>query len=99
MRINKNTLIFNHLKDNSVDIEDGSCTIIDIQSYGKALKRINENKGVHDWLGRYYRLNWQNTTSAEAKSKYRKIGEVPDIRSGTYHVELTYAEELQLWGV
>ena len=87
-------------KDNSIDISDGSCNIIDIRSYGNALAKINENRGRHDWLGKFYRLNWQNTTTSEDKSKYRKIGKVKDrsLDFG-YHVELTYAEELELWGV
>ena len=86
--------------DNSIDIKNGSCNLIGIQSYGNALQKINENWGVHDWLGIYYRLNWQNTTTREDKYEYRKIGLVDDVRSFSgYHVELTYAEELELWGV
>ena len=45
-------------------------------------------------------MDWKNTTTPEGKSEYRKIGEVNDVRQfNAYHVELTYAEELKLWGV
>ena len=91
--------------DNSISINDGSCDVIEIRSFDKALRRVEKNLGRHDWLGRYVRLDWKNTTESKMSFTYRRKGKVHDvenanvIREKHYHVELYYAEELEYWGV
>ena len=85
-------------------MQDDSCDIIDISSNGKSFDHINKNLLFHDWLGKYYNIDWQNSVH-EKKSEYRKIGKIRDresmeSRKNTYyHIGLSYAETLGYWGV
>ena len=90
--------------DNSISINDGSCDVIEIRSFDKALRRVEKNLGKHDWLGRYVRLDWKNTSESKLSFTYRRKGKVIDVPDGDiieehYHVELYYVEELEYWGV
>ena len=70
---------------------------------------MEKNLGKHDWLGRYYRLDWKNSTESKLSITYRREGKVNDVildsekgfsaTEKNYHVELYYAEELEYWGV
>ena len=96
--------LFFNLKDNSIDIQDGSCENIEIISRGKSLETINLNQERHDWLGKYYLASNQNTSN-EKRTSYRKIEKILDPYSTLnrpgpyYHVVLSYAEGLGYWGV
>ena len=91
--------------DNSININDGTCDVIEIRSFDKALRRVEKNLGKHDWLGRYVRVDWKNTTESKLRFTYRRKGKVNDVQNvhdiieEHYHVELYYAEELEYWGV
>ena len=103
-------MVFFHLKDSTLDIQDGSCNVIQIASYGNALREVHDtyiklHRQVNNWLGRYYKVGWQNNTG-EDKYVYRRIGKVLediwDTWSNTqeyYHVALSYSKLLGYWRV
>ena len=68
------------------------------------MRTINRNHKSHDWLGKYYNVDGQNSEH-EKKSEYRKIGKIRDreVRDSQYnsyyHIGLSYAETLGYWGV
>ena len=100
---------FFHFKDNTLDVQDGSCNVIEIASYGLALMTVHQKYMEHhrlfdNWLGRYYNVGWQNNKS-EDKYVYRRIGKLlkGDIRYREeelyYHVGFSYSKLLGYWRV
>ena len=92
-----NLLIF-HSKDNTIDVLDGSCDVIEITSNGEALKLVTRQGFVHNWLGKYYKMP-SSHSQTEEKYTYRKIGWLEDFRGSHYHAALFYSEQLGHWGV
>ena len=79
-------------------MQDDSCDIIDISSNGKSFDHINKNLLFHDWLGKYYKVGWQNNQS-NGKISYRRIEKVWDVDGDWYYVGLSIPEKLGYWGV